>query len=194
MNTSQRADWQGLVKEKKFKDLLIDWNKKINLVSRKKPDVFDLIEESKLFFEHIDFKPGVNILDLGTGGGFPGVVIALHHPEVYLTLVDSIQKKINVVSDIIKKLGLKNAENICSRAEDLPAEYHDHFDYVVARSVAVLQDLVKWSKALIKRGGKLITVKGGNITGEIHKTRHLDFVKNIDIFEVNDRKVVVVTL
>lgn len=200
--TSDTENWQTLVKEKEYNDLLIEWNKKINLVSRKKPDVFDLINDSKLFFEYINFKEGTRILDLGTGGGLPGIVIAIHHPEAKLTLVDSIQKKINVVSDIIKKLGLKNVEAIWSRAEDLiksPFEkgetggFDNYFDYIVSRSAAVLQDLTKWSKDLLKPGGKLITVKGGNIAGEIHKTKKLDFVKNIEVFEVNDRKVVIVT-
>lgn len=210
-------NWQTLVKEKQFNDLLLEWNKKINLVSRRKADVFDLIEDSKLFFDAIDFKEVLNILDIGTGGGFPGIIIAIHHPGVNLTLIDSIQKKVNVVNDIVKKLELKNVKVICSRAEDLTRadftlteggrsttprsrglvegrehQFAHHFDYVVARSVSVLQDLAKWSKDLLKPGGKLITVKGGDIDGEINKTKKLKYVKEVSVIEKNERKIVVV--
>ncbi len=188
MTTQNSDNWQTLVKELQYNDLLMEWNSKINLVSRKKPNVLDLIEDSKLFFEAIDFSPGMNILDLGTGGGFPGIVIAIHHPEANLVLVDSIQKKINVVSDVVKRMELKNVTYICSRAEDLAKksaapvprnEMYKKFDYVVSRSVSVLQDLCLWSKDLLKPHGKLVTLKGGDIAGEIHKTRKLSFVKNI---------------
>ena len=189
-------NWQILIKEKEYNDLLLEWNMKINLVSRKKTDVFDLIEDSKLFFDAIDFKEGINILDLGTGGGLPGIVIAIHHPEVDLTLVDSIQKKANVVKDIVKKLGIKNAEVICIRAEDLAKldEYKNRFNYVVARSVAVLQDLCKWSKDLLKPGGKLVTVKGGDIKGEIHKTKNLKYIKKVELITAGERQIVAVSI
>ncbi len=199
-------NWQVMVKEQEFNDLLMEWNQKINLVSRKKPNVLDLIEDSRLFFDAIEFTAGMNILDLGTGGGFPGIVIAIHHPEVNLVLVDSIQKKINVVNDVIKQLQLKNVTAICARAEELatrkspPYEggdlgevnsYANHFHFVVSRSVAVLQDLCKWSKSLIKPGGKLISVKGGDIAGEIHKTRKLSYIKNVTTSIKGERKIVV---
>jgi len=188
------SGWQTLLKEKQFNDLLLEWNKKINLVSRKKSDVFDLIEDSKLFFEAINFTLGVKILDLGTGGGFPGIVIAIHHPEAKLTLMDSIQKKINVVSDIVKKMNLANVNVICARAEEISQkpDHKNKYDYVVARSVAVLQDLAKLSKDLLKPLGKLIAVKGGDIKGEISKTKRLIFVNNIKIVNKADRRIITI--
>jgi len=186
------GNWQTLIKEKEYNDLLIEWNKKINLISRRRTDVFDLIEDSKIFFGEIYFEEGVKILDLGTGGGLPGIVIAINHPEVKVTLVDSIQKKINVVTDIIKKMELTNAEPICIRAEDISANpiYEQQFNYVVARSVAVLQDICKWSKDLIKPNGKLITIKGGDIKGEIRAAKKLKYVKNIDVKENPERIII----
>lgn len=89
----QTENWQTLVKEQQFNDVLMEWNAKINLVSRKKLNVLDLIEDSKLFFKGINFKPGDRLLDLGTGGGLPGIVIAINHPEMNLVLVDSIEKE-----------------------------------------------------------------------------------------------------
>lgn len=202
-NNMESENWQTLVKEQQYNDLLIEWNSKINLVSRKKPNVLDLIEDSRLFFNGIDFKEGLKILDLGTGGGFPGIVIAIHHPEVNMVMVDSIQKKITVVSDIIKRMELKNARAICSRAEELAhadspflkgvkGGLAHSFDYVVSRSVAVLQDLCVWSKDLIKPGAKLVTLKGGDISGEIHKTRKLQFVRSVFKKEFDERLLVTV--
>lgn len=187
-------NWQTLMKEKEFNDLIMEWNKKINLVSRRKKDVFDLIEDSKLFFEEINFEKDMKILDLGTGGGFPGVIMAIHHPEVNFTLVDSIQKKYNVVTDIIKKLKLSNAESLCTRAEELHNNpvYKQQFSCVVARSVAVLQDLCKWSKDIIKPGGKLISVKGGELKGEIHATGKLSYIKKISEKITGERKIITV--
>lgn len=188
---SQQTDnWQILVKEQQYNDLLMEWNAKINLVSRQKKNVLDLIEDAKLFLNGINFLPGLNILDLGTGGGIPGVIIAIHHPEVNFVLVDSIQKKINVVTDIAKRMELQNVKTICSRAEELTGKSllaPKSFDYVVSRSVAVLQDLCSWSKELVKTGGKLITLKGGDISGEIQKTRKLPFIKNVSRVQFGER-------
>jgi len=184
--------WQTLIKEREFNDILIGWNSKINLVSRRKKDVSDLIDDSKLFFEAIEFKEDTQILDLGTGGGFPGIVLAINYPQAKLTLVDSIKKKTSVVEDVVKRLGLSNVEVICSRAEELKMVHK--FDYVVARSVATLQDLVKWSRNLLKAHGKLVTVKGGEISGEINKTRRMEYVKRVDVYERGERLIVVCEL
>lgn len=169
--------------EKRFNDLVMEWNGRINLISRRKTNIYDLIEDSKLFFEYIDFRAGLNVMDLGTGGGIPGIVIKIHHPEIQLTLVDSTRKKINAVNDIINKLGLKDVEAICSRVEELAEQdgYKDKFDYIVARSVAALDELVKWSKNLVKPGGKLVTLKGEDIEEELRRTKRLKYVKNIDV-------------
>jgi len=194
MASENNSNWESLIKEREYNDLLLEWNKKINLVSRKKSDIIDLIEDSKLFFEKIKFTEGVKILDLGTGGGIPGIIIKIHHPQIHITLIDSIQKKINALTDIVKKLKLENTKTICIRAEDLAknSEYYRAFDYVAARSVAPLQDLAKWSIALLKPEGKLITVKGGDISGEIHKTRKQKCVKKVEVTEKEERLLVTV--
>lgn len=188
---SQQTDnWQTLVKEQQYNDLLMEWNSKINLVSRQKKNVLDLIEDAKLFLKGIEFTPGMNILDLGTGGGIPGVILAIYHPEVNFVPVDSIQKKINVVTDIVKRMELVNVKPICGRAEELVNKgilVKHSFDYVVSRSVAVLQDLCTWSKDLVKPGGKIVTLKGGDISGEIQKTRKLPFIKNVSRAEYGER-------
>lgn len=181
-------------KEKLFNDLVMEWNNKINLVSRKKSDVYDLIVESKIFFPYIERTKCGRLLDLGTGGGFPGIVIAIHFPDTEITLVDSIRKKINAVSDIIIRLGLKNTHAVCARAEDLAKQhdYRNYFDCVTARSVAPLDELAKWSRKLLQPRGKLISLKGGDIDEEACKTMALKFVSEVSIFEHGDRKMVMV--
>ena len=177
-----------------FNDLVMDWNKSLNLVSRRKSDVYDLIEENKLFFKYIDFRKGLRILDLGTGGGFPGILLAIHHPEIMLTLVDSVKKKVKAVKEIIASLGLVNAEAVCSRAEDLGSVYYGMYNYVVARSVAPLDKLIRWSHKLAVKGGKLVTIKGGDISKELLLCQKLRFVSKITVFDSAEKKSVVVDL
>lgn len=155
----------------KLGPLFTDWNSKVNLVSR--TDIENLYERhilhSLAIATFIKFKPGTRILDIGTGGGFPGIPLAIFFPEVNFTLVDSIGKKIKVVQDIITVLGLKNVSAVCDRAENLPGE----FDYSVSRATAPLNDLYKWSRTKISRKqinaipNGIICLKGGDLTTEL---------------------------
>ena len=183
-----------LQKEIEFNNLVMDWNKKINLVSRKKTDVYDLIDDSRIFIDYIDFSRKPVIMDLGTGGGFPGIVVKIHHPEIRVILVDSIMKKITAVCEITSKLGLKDIPAVCIRAEDLSKNkvFKNSFDYIVARSVAKLKELVKWSHELIKPGGKLITLKGGDVEGEIKHAKEMKCVKSIERTSGEGKEILIV--
>lgn len=149
-----------------------EWNEKINLVSRK--DIDNLypnhILHSLAILKFMKFKPQSRILDVGTGGGFPGIPLAIALPDVDFYLVDSIGKKINVVKDAIEVLGLKNVQAQHIRAEDLKV---GSFDFVVSRAVAPLPDLMRWSQKHISKTHKnilpngLIALKGGNVKAEI---------------------------
>ena len=180
--------------EKRFNDLVMEWNAKINLVSRRKTNIYDLIENSRRFLDYIDFKEGLEVLDLGTGGGLPGVVIKIHHPEVNMTLVDSIRKKSDALRDIVFKLGLEGTDVVNSRAEELGKHpnFKRRYDYIVARSVSTLDILAKWSKNLIKPGGKLITIKGVDISEEVLRAKRYKYVKNIEMFEKDGKNVLTV--
>jgi len=149
-----------------------EWNEKINLISRK--DIENLypnhILHSLAILKFMKFKPQSRILDVGTGGGFPGIPLAIALPDVDFYLVDSIGKKINVVKDAIEVLGLKNVQAEHIRAEDLKV---GSFDFVVSRAVAPLPDLMRWSQKHISKIHKnilpngLIALKGGDVKAEI---------------------------
>jgi len=120
-----------------------EWNAKINVISRKDIDNLYLhhVLHSLAIAGFIIFKPGTRIVDLGTGGGFPGIPLAILFPDCHFTLTDSVRKKITVVDAVIEALELKNAESRNSRIEDLK----EKFDFVVTRAVAKADQLIPWS-------------------------------------------------
>jgi 16S rRNA (guanine527-N7)-methyltransferase len=157
-----------------------EWNEKINVISRK--DMDGLYEKHVLHSLSIaaifDFEPGTTIIDLGTGGGFPGIPLAIYFPEVQFHLVDSIAKKLKVVEAVAAGIGLKNVTTQHSRVEDIK---NRKFGFVVSRAVAPLKDLWKWSKPLLAHNKSaagfesspqsgLICLKGGDLHQEIQES------------------------
>ena len=170
--------------------LFKDWNDKINLVSRK--DIDDLylhhVLHSLAIIRYTKIYPGSQVLDLGTGGGFPGIPLAIMLPEVKFHMVDSIGKKIMVVQDLITKLGLENATAQQIRAEELKSKY----DFVVTRAVATADKLLQWSRKLLKSThhnpipNGIIALKGGNIKEEtkvLPKGEYVEFTPITDYFK-----------
>lgn len=154
-------------------ELYAAWNERVNLVSRQ--DIGALEERHLLhslaIARFFSFKRDTRILDLGTGGGFPGVPLAIVFPETEFLLIDGTGKKIAAVNDIIREIGLDNAQALQIRAEELKKS--GYFDYVVTRAVAPLPDLLRWSQRLISRRHRhaypngIIALKGGNLNAEI---------------------------
>jgi 16S rRNA (guanine527-N7)-methyltransferase len=149
-----------------------DWNQKINVISRKDIEHLELhhVLHSLAIVKMVSsFKPGTTVMDLGTGGGFPGIPLAIFFPKVEFLLIDGTGKKIKVVQAAIEELGLKNVTAMQKRAEELKQS----FDFVVTRAVADLDKLWEWSQKLIHQNHKnglpngLIALKGGTIDQEI---------------------------
>ncbi len=158
-----------------------EWNEKINVISRK--DIDSLYEKHVLHSLSIaavfEWKNDLEIIDLGTGGGFPGVPLAIFFPNIKFHLVDSIAKKLKVIDAIVEATGLKNVTTEHSRVENIR---NRKFDFVISRAVAPLKDLWKWSKPLLKKPGPgqekdfsshpgLICLKGGDLAKEIQESQ-----------------------
>ncbi len=149
-----------------------DWNAKINVISRKDIDHLYTrhVLHSLSIAKVIDFKPFTQILDVGTGGGFPGIPLAILFPKVQFTLIDSIGKKIKVVEDVAEKLGLNNVEARHARAQEVPDNI---YDFIVSRGVTKLKTLKGWGKELISDGdyndlpNGLLLLKGGDLSQEL---------------------------
>jgi 16S rRNA (guanine527-N7)-methyltransferase len=161
-----------------LKDLYTEWNKKINVISRKDMDNFyeHHVLHSLAIATQFNFPDKYNVLDIGTGGGFPGIPLAIFFPEVNFHLVDSINKKLKVVGEVVQAIGLNNITTQHTRAEDIKDK---KFDVVVSRAVAPLKDLWYWSKPLLKKKpidqpkkiSGLICLKGGDLSHEISESR-----------------------
>lgn len=167
-----------------LQELYKDWNLKINVVSRKDID--------ELYLRHVlhslgiskvqTFKPEANILDVGTGGGFPGIPLAILFPETRFHLVDSIGKKIKVVDEVVEGLGLENVKSSNSRVEDIKGNY----DFIVSRAVAAMPTFVHWVKSKIAKTSNhelkngILYLKGGDLQEELSDYR------TAQIFELKD--------
>jgi len=207
-----------------YVELLKEWNKSINLVSRKDVEGIWLnhILLSLSFLFKVEFTPGSKILDLGTGGGLPGIPLGVVRNDVTFVLLDSILKKTRAVEDMAASLGLANVQVVCSRAEDLnkDSKYANTFDAVIARAVSGLENLVAWGMPFLKRRASpstsfaksnkivpsetpvLIAMKGGSTELEIEKTlrrfpgvkiNSMDLVfEGSELLQNSDKKLIVV--
>lgn len=183
-------------------DLYTDWNSKINVISRK--DITNLYEHHVLHSLSIakvmQFRPETTVMDLGTGGGFPGIPLAILFPETHFHLVDSIGKKVKVATEIANAIGLKNVTTRHCRAE----EEKQLFDFVVSRAVMPLTDLLKIIRKNIKKEqhnalpNGLICLKGGELEREVMPVKHQTLMYDLkDYFEeefFETKKVVYVTI
>ena len=171
----------------KLEDLYTDWNAQINVISRKDIDA--------LYVKHVlhslgiakvqPFLPGSKILDVGTGGGFPGIPLAIMFPETQFVLVDSIGKKIKVVEAVAEALGLQNVTAIHARAEKVQGE----FDFIVSRAVTKMDDFVTWVRKKIRRKNKhqlkngVLYLKGGDLSEELQNFPSAKLFDLTDYFE-----------
>ncbi|MFS4494823.1 16S rRNA (guanine(527)-N(7))-methyltransferase RsmG [Maribacter sp. 2308TA10-17] len=170
-----------------LENLYKDWNQKINVVSRKDID--------ELYIRHVlhslgiakiqQFLPGSKVMDVGTGGGFPGIPLAILFPETHFTLVDSIGKKIKVVEEVVEGLGITNVTSINSRVEEI----NEQFDFIVSRAVASMPTFTHWVKGKIKkesiheRRNGILYLKGGDLSEELQDYRTAEIFNLPNYFE-----------
>ncbi|KWW30806.1 MAG: 16S rRNA (guanine527-N7)-methyltransferase [bacterium P3] len=160
-----------------------DWNAKINVISRRDMDLFyeHHVLHSLAIARVQSFLPGARILDVGTGGGFPGIPLAILHPDTSFLLVDSIGKKIRVVQDVVRQLGLKNVQAIQTRAEQVDGT----FDFVVSRAVTALPEFAGWVRGRVAHQHRhalpngIICLKGGELSAELAPFRRCVTVYDI---------------
>lgn len=176
----------------KLDELYKFWNAQINVISRQ--DIDSLYTKHVLHSLAIattfEFSPGQKILDIGTGGGFPGIPLAIFFPETQFVLADSIRKKLNVVQEVAKALDLKNVSTHWGRVEEIKEK--NSFDFAVSRAVAPLGDLWRWAKPLIRKGSNgefdngLICLKGGDLHEEISASLCKPMMWNVHDFFQED--------
>lgn len=165
--------------------LYLEWNEKINVISRKDID--------ELYIRHVlhalsiakfyDFKNCHEVLDIGTGGGFPGIPLAILFPEINFHLVDSIGKKITVVKAVAESLGLKNLKAENARAEQISGKY----DVVMCRAVTQLKDFFSWIRKNLKPDSEVLCLKGGDLEAEINAFKEENPKRKVIEYNLSDR-------
>ena len=161
---------EEVAKLARYMSLLLEWNVKINLISRK--DISNVIVKHILpclsIIRVTTFKRCDHVLDIGTGGGLPGIPLAIVNPHSNFVLLDSIKKKTVAVEDMVKRLGLKNVDVINDRAENI----HKKFDKIVARAVINLGDFLSYASKLVKTPGRIFYLKGGDFADDLKNIKN----------------------
>jgi 16S rRNA (guanine527-N7)-methyltransferase len=174
----------------KLEDLYTDWNSKINVISRKDMEHFYIhhVLHSLGIAKVMEFSPGTKVLDIGTGGGFPGIPLAILFPDTHFHLVDSIGKKITVVKDVVKQLKLANVEAQQARAEELIRKY----DFVISRAVTRMANFYPWVKNKIRKEefnefqNGILYLKGGDVDEEMEELNKSYVVYHLDDYFLED--------
>ena len=158
----------ALKRLEKYADLLVEWNEKINLTAIVDPEGIAVKHflDCLMIFKYIDIHKGASVIDIGTGAGFPGVVIKIARPDIKLTLMDSLQKRINFLDTLCSELGLE-VTTVHSRAEDITPKQREGYDFAVARAVANMRVLTEYCLPYVKVGGSFVAMKGSTAAEEV---------------------------
>ena len=154
-----------------YGNLLIEWNEKINLTAITEPEdvLIKHFYDCILFFKNVEVPQGAKIIDVGTGAGFPGLVLKIVRPDLKVTLLDSLNKRINFLKDVIEKCGLSDIEAIHSRAEEggKNQKYREQYDIACARAVAAMPTLLEYCTPFVKPNGLFVAMKGPSAVDEV---------------------------
>lgn len=153
-----------------YNDLLVEWNEKINLTALTAPEDVALkhFADSLMLLRYIEIEKGASVIDVGTGAGFPGLVLRIARPDIRLTLLDSLQKRLGFLEEVCRALEIDDVDLIHSRAEDgSRTELRDSFDFAVSRAVASLNTLCEYDLPYVKVGGRFIAMKSKEADTEL---------------------------
>ncbi len=160
-----------------YSRLLVEWNEKMNLTAVTDPDGISVKHflDSILPLSYVNIAENSSVADIGTGAGFPGIPIKIMRPDIELTLVDSLNKRINFLKTVAEEIGLEDTECIHGRAEELArkSEFRDSFDVVVSRAVANMTVLCEYCLPFVKKGGIFVALKADNATDEINDAKSM---------------------
>jgi len=184
---------EGSIKSfKKYKDLIIEWNKKINITSIDSEEEIYLKHfiDSIIIKKYVIIKKGSKTIDVGTGGGFPGIPLKLIDNDMDITLVDSLNKRIKFLDEVVKELDLEDVECIHARAEELGKnkKYREKYDYGFSRAVASLNVLLEYVLPFVKKGGLFIAFKGSNFKDEIQESKKALNLLGGEIIDIREYK------
>ena len=159
-----------------YGNLLLEWNEKINLTAITEPKevLYKHFYDCILFLKHNDLPQNATLVDVGTGAGFPGMVLKIVRPDLKITLLDSLNKRLVFLNDVIEKLGLSDIKTLHMRAEDAgkSKQTREKFDFATARAVAYLPTLMEYCAPLVKVGGYFVSMKGPSAEEEIKESQN----------------------
>ena len=158
-----------------YHDLLIEWNREMNLTALTEPRDVALkhFADSLMLLRYAELPAGASVIDVGTGAGFPGLVLKIARPDIRLTLLDSLQKRLVFLDEVCDKLGLEDVQTVHSRAEDgSRTEFRDSFDIAVARAVAPLNVLCEYCLPYVKESGRFLAMKGKSAAHELQEAQN----------------------
>lgn len=177
----------------KYMELLLEWNEKMNLtaITEEKEVVLKHFADCLSLVPYLDIKEDTKIIDVGTGAGFPGIPVKIMYPNTSMTLLDSLQKRIGFLYEVIKAIDLTNIECVHSRAEDggVNPLYREQYDYCVSRAVANLSVLLEYSMPFIKVGGILAALKGPEIAEEVISAKKALDILGGEVLDIVDVKI-----
>lgn len=183
--------------------LLVEWNEKINLTAITEPDeiVIKHFTDSLTIFSYVDIPQGAKVIDVGTGAGFPGLAMLIARPDIELTLIDSTNKKLNVIRDILDNIGLSaNVIHIRAEVAGQDNAFRQQYDFATARAVANLRDLSEYCLPFVKVGGSFISMKSAKTPEEIEQAEtairvlggKIEKIDSFDLFDCGERTIIYV--